>query len=269
MPVIEFIKAKSFFHRISPLMKIIWGLIILTWLFITFNPLHTLILGLVIFAHAVFLAGIPAGKLAKSVLIIGIASVFIIVFQALLYRGSNIIFSLGPFRPTYEGLSVGLAIAFRILSIVASSMIIARTTDPHDIFLTMVSLGLPYKLAYGLFIALRYIPLMEYEAGNIQAAQFVRGIAKKGKAGGIKNSVVQFSKFLLPFVAIGIRRANQSALAMEVRGFGLYETRTNLRTLDFKKTGWLFVAAWALAFIAYCLIMESNVYSVILFEPPH
>jgi len=269
MPIIEYIKAKSFFNRISPLMKIIWGLIILAWLFITFNPLHTLILGLVIFAHAVFLADIPPGKLIKSVAIIGIASLFIIVFQALLYRGETVIFSLGPFKPTYEGLSVGLAIAFRILSIVASSMIIARTTDPHDIFLTMVSLGMPYKLAYGLFIALRYIPLMEYEAGNIQAAQFVRGITKKRRGGGIKSSIVQFGKFLLPFVAIGIRRANQSALAMEVRGFGLYETRTNLRTLDFKKSGWLFVAVWAVAFIAYNLIMEANVFSVILFQPIH
>lgn len=269
MPVIEYIKAKSFFHRISPLMKMAWGFIILAWLFITFNPLHTLILGLIIFGHAVFLAGIPAGKLAKSILIIGIASLFILFFQALFYRGQTVLFTFGPFNPTLEGLYVGLAIAFRILAIVASSMIIARTTDPHDIFLTMVSLGMPYKLAYGLFIALRYIPLMEYEASNIQAAQFVRGIAKKGNAGGLRGSIIQFGKFLLPFVAIGIRRANQSALAMEVRGFGLYETRTNLRNLDFKKTGWLFVAAWAAAFIAYSLIMEANVFSAVLFEPPH
>ncbi|OGN97073.1 MAG: hypothetical protein A2Z71_02550 [Chloroflexi bacterium RBG_13_50_21] len=266
MPVIEFTKGTSFFHRLSPLQKIVWGLIILAWLFITFNPLHTLVLGLVIFAHAVFLAGILPVKLMKTVLIIGVASIFIVVFQALLYHGETILFTLGPFQPTLEGLNVGLAIAFRILSIVASSMIIARTTDPHDIFLTMVSIGLPYKLAYGLFIALRYIPLMEYEASNIQSAQFVRGIVKK-EGGGLKNTFNQVSKFLLPFVAIGIRRADQSALAMEVRGFGLYETRTNLRELKFSKSGWIFVAAWALAFIAYNLVMEANVFSVIFFNP--
>jgi energy-coupling factor transport system permease protein len=184
------------------------------------------------------------------------------------FKGQTPLFTIGPFHATVEGLKVGLAIAFRILSIVASSLIIARTTDPHDIFLTMVSIGMPYKLAYGLFIALRYIPLMEYEAGNIQSAQFVRGIVKR-KGGGLKNTFTQISKFLIPFVAIGIRRADQSALAMEVRGFGLYETRTNLRELKFSKTAWLFVAAWAAAFIAYNLIMEANVFSVIFFEPPH
>jgi energy-coupling factor transporter transmembrane protein EcfT len=84
MPVIEFKKGRTFFHRLSPMQKIVWGLIILLWLFVTFNPLHTLILGLIIFAHAVFLAGIPAGRLAKTVLIIGVASIFIIVFQTLL-----------------------------------------------------------------------------------------------------------------------------------------------------------------------------------------
>lgn len=268
MPVIEFTKGKTFFHRLSPMQKIVWGLIILIWLFVTFNPLHTLILGMIIFAHAVFLARIPAGRLAKTVLIIGVASVFIVLFQTLLYHGKTILFTLGPFHPTLEGLYVGLAIAFRILSIVASSLIIARTTDPHDIFLTMVSIGMPYKLAYGLFIALRYIPLMEYEAGNIQSAQFVRGIVKK-KGGGLKNTFTQISKFLIPFVAIGIRRADQSALAMEVRGFGLYETRTNLRELKFSKSGWIFVAVWAAAFIVYNLVLEANVFSVIFFEPPH
>ncbi|MDF1514415.1 MAG: energy-coupling factor transporter transmembrane component T [Anaerolineae bacterium] len=268
MPVIEFIKGKTFFHKLSPLQKIAWGLIILIWMFVTFNPLHTLILGLIVFAHAVFLAGIPAGKLTKTVLVIGIASIFIVVFQTLLYRGETILFDLGPFHPTKEGLYVGLAIAFRILSIVASSMIIARTTDPHDIFLSMTSLGMPYKLAYAVFIALRYIPLMEYEAGNIQSAQFVRGIAKK-EGGGLKNRVNQISKFLIPFIAIGIRRADQSALAMEVRGFGLYKTRTNVRKLEFSNTGWIFVAVWATAFIAYNLIMEANVFSVVFFDPPH
>jgi energy-coupling factor transport system permease protein len=268
MPVIEFIKGKTFFHRLSPLQKITWGLIVLTWMFVTFNPLHTLILGLIVFTHAVFLAGIPAGRLMKTVLIIGVASIFIVVFQTLLYRGETILFEIGPFHPTLEGLYVGLAIAFRILSIVASSMIIARTTDPHDIFLSMTSLGMPYKLAYAIFIALRYIPLMEYEAGNIQSAQFVRGIAQK-QGGGLKNWYNQISKFLIPFIAIGIRRADQSALAMEVRGFGLYKTRTNLRKLEFSNTGWIFVAVWAAAFIAYNLIMEANVFTVIFFEPPH
>lgn len=268
MPVIEFTKGKTFFHKLSPLQKIAWGVIILAWMFVTFNPLHTLILGLVVFAHAVFLAGIQAGKLLKTVLVIGIASVFIVVFQALLYRGETVLFELGPLQPTREGLFVGLAIAFRILAIVASSMIIARTTDPHDIFLSITSLGVPYKFAYAIFIALRYIPLMEYEAGNIQSAQFVRGIAQK-EGGGIKNRINQISKFLIPFIAIGIRRADQSALAMEVRGFGLYRTRTNLRKLNFAKTGWIFVAVWAVAFIAYNLIMEANVFSVVFFEPPH
>jgi energy-coupling factor transport system permease protein len=163
---------------------------------------------------------------------------------------------------------VGIAIAFRILAIVASSMIIAQTTDSHDIFLSMTPLGMPYKLAYAVFIALRYIPLVEYEAGNIQSAQFVLGIAKK-EGRGLKNRYNQINKFLIPFIAIGIRRADQSAMAMEVRGFGLYKTRTNLRKLEFSNTGWIFVAVWAAAFIAYNLIMEANVFSVVFFEPPY
>ena len=56
---------------------------------------------------------------------------------------------------------------------------------------------------------------------------------------------------------------------MEVRGFGMYPTRTNLRELKFSKSGWIFVGAWAAAFIAYNLLMEANVFSVIFYNPPH
>lgn len=268
MPLLEYTHGKTYFHRLSPMMKIAWGGIILVWLFVTFNPVHVLVLGLFVFACAVFGAGISPIRLIKTVAIIGVASFFIVIFQGLLYPGKTVLFALGPFKPTVEGVEVGLAIALRILSIVSASMIIARTTDPHDIFLSLVQAGMPYKIAYGLFVALRFIPLMEYEAGNIQSAQFVRGIAKK-EGGGLRNRIDQLANFMVPFVAIGIRRADQAALAMEVRAFGLYPTRTNLRELKFDKSGWIFVAAWAIAFILYALLLQANVFTFIFYNPPH
>jgi energy-coupling factor transport system permease protein len=226
-----------------------------------------LIFGGIIFIQGVIGAGIPPWRLLKTILIIGIASVFIVIFQGLLYPGKTILFSVGPFKPTLEGVEFGLTIALRVLSIVTASLTIARTTDPHDIFLSMVKLGMPYKLAYGMFIAIRFIPLMEYEAGNIQAAQYVRGIVKQ--KGGIGNQIKQFRTFLIPFLAVGIRRADQSALAMEVRAFGLRPSRTYVRQLTFPKAGRIFMVVWVLAFCAYVLINDSNIFQSINFIPPH
>ncbi|MCL4561878.1 MAG: energy-coupling factor transporter transmembrane protein EcfT, partial [Chloroflexi bacterium] len=158
-------------------------------------------------------------------------------------------------------------IGLRVLSIVSASLIIARTTDPHDIFLWIVKMGVPYKIAYGLFVALRFIPLMEYEAENIQAAQYVRGIMEQ--KGGLKGTFTRLANFLVPFIAVGIRRADQAALAMEVRAFGLHPTRTNLRELKFPKNGRIFLAVWALLFVLYATFVNNNIFSAINFVPPH
>lgn len=267
MPAFEYSKERTLFHRLSPAVKCGWGALILVWLFVIPNPLHMFIFGMVIFAQAVIGAGIPPLRLIKTIFLIGIASGFIVVFQGLLYPGATILFTLGPFHPTVEGISFGLTIGLRVLSIVAASLTISRTTDPHDIVLTLVKAGLPYKIAYGLFVALRFVPLMEYEAQNINAAQYVRGITKK--EGGIGNSLKGMTNFLIPFIAIGIRRADQAAIAMESRAFGLYPTRTYLRELSFPKAGRIFLVLWCLAFVVYELTMSTSFMAAINFSLPH
>jgi energy-coupling factor transport system permease protein len=267
MPVLEYSREITPFHKLSPLVKFGWGGIIMVWLFLIPTPLQMFLFGVIIFMQGVIGAKIPPLRLLKTTLIIGIASVFIVVFQGLLYPGETILFTIGPFSPTLEGVQVGLVIALRVLSIVAASLTIARTTDPHDIFLSLLKLGIPYKIAYGLFIAIRFIPLMEYEAETIRSAQYVRGITQQ--KGGLREKGRQLSNFLVPFIAVGIRRADQSALAMEVRAFGLHPTRTNLRSLNFPKRGIWFFYIWLAAFVVYLFIVDANIFAAINFVPPH
>jgi energy-coupling factor transport system permease protein len=267
MPVIEYSSETTPFHKLSPLVKFGWGGIVMIWLFLIPDPFHMLLFGLIIFAQGVIGAKIPPLRLLKTTLIIGVSSIFIVIFQGLLYPGETVLFTIGPFSPTLEGIRAGLVIALRVLSIVAASLTIARTTDPHDIFLSLLQLGIPYKIAYGLFIAIRFIPLMEYEAETIRSAQYVRGITQP--KGGLRVKAQQLGRFLVPLIAVGIRRADQSALAMEVRAFGLHPTRTNLRTLDFPKSGRLFFYIWLAAFMLYVFIVDANILQAINFVPPH
>jgi len=199
-------------------------------------------------------------------LIAGIGGIFIIVFQGLLYPGERVIFQLGMLHPTVEGVNIGLAITLRILAIVASSAVIAKTTDPRDVFLSLVQVGIPYTISYGLFAAIRFIPLMEYEAETIREAHMVRGIA--AQKGGLKSMFDQARNFLVPFIASGVRRAQQSAIALDVRCFGLSDERTYLREMHFSRSNLLFVAAWLIALVAYILVARGNVLGAIFFAPP-
>lgn len=266
MPVLEYEEGRSFMHRMSPLSKFSWAAVILVWVFLMFNPLHVLLLGIAILLVAKFMAGISLRRLLMTVLIMGVAGFFIIILQGLLYPGEIILFMLGSFRVSLEGVSVGSAIALRILAIIASSSVISKTTDPRDVFLSMIKLGIPYTLSYGLFAAIRFIPLMEYESETIREAQMVRGIVSQSK-GGIGNRIAQVKKFMVPFIASAIRRAQQSAIALDVRAFGITPSRTYLRSLKPDRGGWIFAGIWAAFLVLYIIFIQSNLFNILNFNP--
>lgn len=265
MPLLEYEAGESFFHRMSPLVKVAWGLVILLWLFLTFNPLYILLLGIAVLITAKVGADIDLSKVLRTAAIAGIGGVFIMIFQGLLYPGETVLLRLGGLSITAEGVSVGLAITLRILSIVTASAVIARTTDPRDIFLSVIKLGVPYTIAYGLFAAIRFLPLMEYEAETIREAHMVRGIASQ--KGGLRSKFNQVRNFLVPFIASGVRRAQQSAIALDVRGFGLTEDRTYLRRLEFGRTGVAFTLVWFVAMVIFVVLTRSNLMGAVFFEP--
>lgn len=265
MPLLEYEAGSSFFHRMSPLVKVAWGAIVLLWLFLTFNPLYVLLLGIAILIAAKFGAKMELGGVLRTAAIAGVGGIFIMLFQGLLYPGETILFEWGFLRPSLEGVMVGLAITLRILAIVTASAIIAKTTDPRDIFLSLIGVGVPYTLAYGLFAAIRFLPLMEYEAETIKEAHMVRGIASQ--KGGLKSKFNQTRNFLVPFIASGVRRAQQSAIALDVRGFGLTEERTYLRQLNFGRTGYAFVALWFVAMVLFVVLTKGNLLGAIAFSP--
>ncbi len=73
--------------------------------------------------------------------------------------------------------------------------------------------------------------------------------------------------FLVPFIAVGLRRADQSGIAVEARCFGLREERTYLRKMNFSKNGWGFVAIWLVALIGYVVLTKGNLYGIIDTNP--
>lgn len=256
MPVFEYQEGNTLLHKMSPHTKFLWGMILLLWLFIMFNPLHVLGLGIAVILIAK-LGGLSVRSILKVTLKVGVGSLFIVVFQGLLYPGETTLFKLGPITPTIEGLKIGTAIALRVLAIVAASTTIAKTTDPRDVFLSLTHIGVPYKIAYGLFAAIRFIPLMEYEAETIREAQMVRGITPPEK--GWKSQFVGLSNILTPLIACGIRRAQQSAAALDVRGFGLFPQRTNLRKPVQSRSGWVLVSVTTALLIGYILVTKQNI----------
>ena len=184
------------------------------------------------------------GMLVLSLIIFKISKVkfkdvaFVIYFILFFMVLNNIaIFILGPYTVTAEQLFYQLNFNLKIFATIPMALLFIVTTDPSEFAASLNKLGINYKIAYSVAIALRYIPDIQRDYHDISYAQQARGIdmSKKEKLGKrIKN----ISSILMPLIFSSLERIEVISCAMELRGFGNKRKRTwynarKFRTSDY------------------------------------
>jgi energy-coupling factor transport system permease protein len=125
-------------------------------------------------------------------------------------------------------------------------MLFVLTTDPTKFVLALIHQAhVSPRIAYSIFAAYRFVPLLEVEFENIRAAHQMRG----GMAGRGVLHPGQTARYAIPLLATAVRKGERVAMAMESRAFGALRERTYYRMTSL---GW--ADAWfsmiALAILA-------------------
>ncbi len=151
--------------------------------------------------------------------------VIVVLLQAFIYSGRTILFSFPIFswtaRFTLEGLIYGLAMASRFITISLAFVMFFMTTSAYNLSVGLYKLGIPYKFAYLVPMALDRFPGMVTLTQTIQYAQAVRGFGIE--MGSIMQKIKNFMPILIPLVVLSMREAGYMAIALELRGFGRKE----------------------------------------------
>jgi energy-coupling factor transport system permease protein len=179
---------------------------------------------LVVLATALFLARLSPREVVRGTWLFMVACTSFFVIQSLTLPGTTIIFHVLSIPIYAESTDYALASALRIYTIILSSMIFVRTTDPRDLAIALVTqMHLPYRIAYAFFIALRIVPTIEEEIQIIRAAQAVRGVARQRTVAG---RIGETKRYAMPLLVGSLRRASMMVMSMEGRAFGAYPLRT-------------------------------------------
>jgi energy-coupling factor transport system permease protein len=244
----------SFLHRADSVSKLVW---------LATAGAFVLVAGqwqvsAAVFA-AVLLTGIVLGRLRASELLrrmipLWIIAVWLLCLFSVLYpEGTNPVLRIGPLSVTGEGISYGLAIAFRVLTLGSSALIFAATTDPRRLVNELILvLKLPYRFAYAFYSALRFLPLLQTEARTILDARAIRGQGYPAK--GVAERLALLRGLTVSLLAGAIRRVQITAVAMDSRGFGAYPTRTEIEDVHRPAGGIVFAAVWVVALVAYVIV---------------
>lgn len=145
---------------------------------------------------------------------------------------------IGPYSLTAEQLFYQFNVTFKYFSIIPIALIFMVATDPSEFAASLNKIGVNYKIAYSVSIALRYIPDIQHEYSDISFAQQARGIdmSKKAKLSQrIKNSTA----ILMPLIFSSLERIETISSAMELRAFGNKKKRTWYSERDFKKSDYV------------------------------
>ena len=129
-----------------------------------------------------------------------------------------------PILLTTTGLRLGLGMALRFLVILAGSFLFVQVVDPDRLAASIIRLGIPYRYATLLILALRFVPFFQRELRIVREAQKLRGIEPSVRSLRGLRSAARYT--FVPVLVSGLVRVESIAMSMKGRCFGLHAKRT-------------------------------------------
>lgn len=145
---------------------------------------------------------------------------------------------VGPYTVTVEQLFYQLNITLKYFSIIPVALIFMVATNPSEFAASLNKIGVSYKIAYSVAIALRYIPDIQREYQDISFAQQARGIDMSKKV-NVFNRIKNSASIVLPLIFSSLEKIETISCAMEIRAFGSKRKRTWYSAREFKKTDYI------------------------------
>jgi len=131
----------------------------------------------------------------------------------------------GPYIVTSEQLFYHLNLFLKYLSSIPIILLFLCTTNPSEFAASLNRIGVSYKIAYSVALALRYIPDIQREYHDISQSQQARGI-EMSKKESLGKRLRAASGILIPLVLSSMDRIEVISNAMELRGFGKNKKRS-------------------------------------------
>ncbi|WP_040950832.1 energy-coupling factor transporter transmembrane component T family protein [Gorillibacterium massiliense] len=182
-----------------------------------------------------------------------------------LYGARHLLFSFGGhYAVTAEQLFYQFNIALKYLTVTPMALLFILTTDPSEFAASLNRIGVPYKIAYAVSLAMRYIPDIQRDYENISFSAQARGIdisRKENLVARLKNAV----SILLPLILASVERIDSVSAAMELRGFGQKARRTWYRYRPFAAGDYAAVAlviVIAVVCVSMMVVNGSRFYTI-------
>ena len=127
------------------------------------------------------------------------------------------LFTIGPFDATAEGVDFAGQTLVRLLAISTSIGLFGLTTEPRSFVLDLERRGLSSRFAFVILATLEAVPAMVERTSVIGSAQRARGLDTEGSIRARLRGVLPL---VGPVILSSLTEVEERSLALEVRAFG-------------------------------------------------
>ena len=250
---LSFKEKNSVLNRVYPLVKMIWVVMIAIGLFLFKTPFSGGAMFVLILILSLAGGKITPREIFGSALIVFGLGFLLMIFHFFIDPG-KVLWSWHFLTITDYGLIQGPIFFFRLSVIVLSSFLLIWTTDTRDLMTSFIKAGMPYRYAYTIFLAMRFLPLIQKEVDAVRSAHAIRG---RASGSGISHRFKLWQRYMFTILINGIRKAEITADALECRAFGYKKQRTCVKDILFRKRD-LILPISTLIILAGLIFMERS-----------
>lgn len=263
--MLAYIERRSPVHALSGSTKLIFFLLFSTAAMLTYDT--RILVGLLVISIAVFL--ISKIKIRE----IGFVLVFILFFLLLnniaiylfspqegvrIYGASHeLVHIWGRYNLTLEQLFYQLNVTLKYFVVIPVALLFIVTTHPSEFAASLNKIGVNYKIAYSVSLALRYIPDIQRDYRSISQTQQARGIDISRNEKMTKR-IKNISAIIIPLILSSLDRIEVISNAMELRGFGKHKKRSWYSEKKVKKKDYFIIFTGVLIFSGSLLVTYQN-----------
>lgn len=171
-----------------------------------------------------------------------------------IYGTSHVLFEIaGRYIVTWEQLFYQFNITLKYFVVIPAALLFIVTTHPSEFAASLNRIGVNYKIAYSVSLALRYIPDIQRDFRTIGQSQQARGIDLSKNEKIIKR-IRNATSIITPLIFSSIDRIEIISNAMELRGFGKNKNRTWYSIKPFTRADYITVILGTILLIASLII---------------
>jgi len=252
-------KKDTFIHNLDPRIKIMGFAAIVLISFLFNHPKYTGTIFLLVLV-IVALARVPRNRL--RLLLLPQIYIFLTTFivWTVFFRSGTVVLKLWIFRFTDKGITIGMGMGFRLISIFTISGLFPMVISQRELIESLRSFKVPPHFILATVITLRFIPSILGEFKTVEEAQKARALEIKTGVpitpSRIKGYINYIYSIMIPTMTRALIYTQNVAITLESKALSL-EKMKEFSYMQLKMKGKdKITAAMLIAMITFCIALR-------------